>query len=165
MSATVLPELAAESVELADRLARLSAEEHLDAAEAEYILACGLAALQRVPGLWPIVRRRIAGGTTAAAAHLLVDRLLDAVKKNLALAGMLRRLAQAVRAELGHEPEARPALDAAEDQLLAVQAEGSRLLAVIDAPARWPDPEQLRQTKESGDWLTADEFRRAQLDE
>ena len=103
MSATVLPELAAESVELAERLVRLSAEEGLDPAEAGYILACGLAAIQRVPGLWPIIRGRIAGGTTGATAHLLLTRLLDAVNRNLFLAGMLKKLAQAVREEMRRE--------------------------------------------------------------
>ena len=89
MSATVLPELAAESVETAERLVRLSAEEGLDPAEAEYILASGLAALQRVPRLWPLIRGRIGGGTTGLTAHELLARLLDAVDKNLALAGTL----------------------------------------------------------------------------
>ncbi len=69
MSATVLPELAEESVATAERLGRLSAAEGLDAAEAEYILASGLAAIQRVPNLWPIIKGRIGGGTTGGAAH------------------------------------------------------------------------------------------------
>jgi hypothetical protein len=168
MSATVLPELAAESVELAERLVRLSAEEGLDPAEAEYILACGLAAVQRVPGPWLIVRGRIAGGTTGATAHLLLTRLLDAVNKNLVLTGILKKLARAVQEEVGREPEAGPGLDAAEGRLLEIRAEGARLLAVIDAPARWPDEAQLREAKEGmrrGDRLTGEEFRRAPLDE
>ncbi|MGH7168998.1 MAG: hypothetical protein ACRELG_01805 [Gemmataceae bacterium] len=41
MSTTVLPELAAESVETAQRLVRLSGEERLDAAEVEYLRAAG----------------------------------------------------------------------------------------------------------------------------
>src|SRR5437899_10843466 len=86
MSATVLPELAAESVETAERLVRLSAEEGLDWAEAEYILASGLAAIRRVPRLWPIIRGRIGGGTTGATAQFLLARLLDAVAQNLSLA-------------------------------------------------------------------------------
>jgi len=168
VSATVLPELAAESVELAERLVRLSAEDDLDPAEAEYILTCGLAAIQRVPSLWPIIRRRIAGGTTGATACLLLDRLLDAVNKNLSLAGILKKLAHAVGEQAGREPEARPALDAAEARLLELRAEGARLLAVIDAPARWPDEALLSEARESmqrGDRLTAEQFRRAQLDE
>src|SRR5205085_1758426 len=136
VSATVLPELAAESVELAERLARLSTEEDLEPAEAEYLLACGLAALQRVPELWPIVRGRIAGGTTGATAQLLLARLLDAVKKNLILAGILKKVARAVGEELGRESAAGPGLEVAEDRLLEIRAEGARLLAVLDAPAR-----------------------------
>src|SRR5947209_3999470 len=79
VSASVLPELAAESVETAERLARLSANERLDAAEAEYILVSGLAAILRIPRLWPIIRGRIARGTTAATAQELRTRLLAAV--------------------------------------------------------------------------------------
>ena len=168
MSATVLPELTTESVDLAERLGRLSSEPRLDPAEAEYILGCGLAAIQRVPQLWPIIRSRIAGGTTGATARELLAKLQEAVTKNLSLAGMLRKLAQAVRAEMGREPEAGPGLDAAEDRLLEIRAESARLLAVIDAPARWPDEERLRGAKEamqSGDRLTAEEFRRALLAE
>jgi hypothetical protein len=168
VSATVLPELAAESAETAERLVRLSAEVGLDSSEAEYILASGLAAIQRVPRLWPIIRGRIGGGTTGATAHLLLARLQDAVDKNLFLAGIMKKLARAVREEVGREHEAGPGLDAAEDRLLEIRAEAARLLAVIDAPARWPDEEQLREAKERmrrGDRLTADEFRRALLDE
>jgi hypothetical protein len=168
VSATVLPELAAESVETAERLVRLSAEEGLDSAEAEYILASGLAAIQRVPGLWPITRGRIGGGTTAATAHLPLARLRDAVDKNLFLAGIMKKLARAVREEVGREPEVGPGLDAAEDRLLEIRTEAAGLLAVIDAPARWPDAEQLREAKEGmrrGDRLSAEEFRRALLDE
>src|SRR5437588_12820632 len=90
MSATVLPEVTAESVETAERLVRLSAEEDLDAAEAEYILASGLAAIRRVPRLWPIIRGRIASGTTNSTAHALLVQLLDVVDKNLSLAGTLK---------------------------------------------------------------------------
>ena len=89
MSATVFPELAAESAETAERLGRLSNEAGLDAAEAEYILASGLAALQRVPRLWPIIKGRISSGTTGPTAHEHLVGLLDAVDKNLALAGTL----------------------------------------------------------------------------
>src|SRR5438128_6182611 len=78
MSATVLPGLAAESVETAERLVRLSAEEGLNPAEAEYILASGLAAIQRVPRLWPIIRARIGGGMAGPVAHEHPARLLDA---------------------------------------------------------------------------------------
>jgi hypothetical protein len=112
MSATVLPELAAESVETADRLVRLSAEEGLNSAEAEYILASGLAAIQRVPRLWPIIRGRIGGGTTGATAHELLARLLDAVDGNLALAERLKHPARVVSEELGREPEAAAGLAA-----------------------------------------------------
>lgn len=168
MIATVLPELALESVETAERLVRLSAEQNLDATEAEYILASGLAALRRVPGLWPIIRGRIGGGTTGDTARQLLTRLLDAVDKNLLLAGIMKTLAQAVRKQLGREPEAGPGLDGAEDRLLEVRGEAGRLLSAIDAPARWPDEEQLRNARErmrSGERLTADEFRRALVDE
>jgi hypothetical protein len=168
MSATVLPELAAESVEAAERLVQLSAEKGLDAAEAEYILVSGLAAIQRIPRLWPIIRSRIAGGTTGAAAQQLLTRLLDAVDRNLALAGMLKEPARVIREELGQEPEAAAALAEAEGQLLAIRAEAARLLKVVEAPARWPEQEQLKAAKEqmqSGHRLTAEEFRRALLDE
>ena len=163
MSTSLLPELTAESVKLAERLVRLSAEQELDPAEAEYILACGLAAIQRVPKLWPIIRGRIAGGTTATIAHELLARLLEAVNKNLSLAGRLKKLAQAVREGMGREPEAGPGLDAAEARLFEIGTESARLLAVIDAPGRWPDEERLKGAKEAmqrGDRLTAEEFRR-----
>jgi hypothetical protein len=168
MSATVLPELAKESVETAERLVRLSAEEGLDSAEAEYILASGLAAIQRVPRLWPLIRSRIGGGTTGATAHQLLARLLDAVDRNLSLAGKLMVSARVVSAEPGREPEAAAGLAAAEEQLLEIRAEAVRLLNVIDAPARWPGEEQLREAKErmrGGERLTAEEFRQALLDE
>lgn len=160
MSATVLPELAAESVETAERLVGLSTREDLDTAEAEYILASGLAAIQRVARLWPIARGRIAGGMTAVAAHQLLTRLLDAVDKNLALAERLK--------EPGREHEAVAGLTAAAEQLLKVRTEALRLLKVIDAPARWPEEEQLRQAKErmkNGERLSAEEFRQALLGE
>jgi hypothetical protein len=86
----VLPDLAAESIEAADRLVQLSAEKGLDATEAEYLLVSGLAAINRIPRLWPIVRSRIAAGTTGATAQQLLTRLLEAVERNLALAGALK---------------------------------------------------------------------------
>jgi hypothetical protein len=168
MSATVLPELAAESVETAERLVRLLAEEGLDPAEAEYILTSGLAAIQRVPRLWPIIRGRIGCGMAGPMAHEHLARLLDAVDKNLALAGTLKEPARVVREELGRKPEAAAGLAAAEEQLLEIRAEAVRLLKVVDAPARWPGEEQLREAKErmrGGDRLTAEEFRQALLDE
>lgn len=163
MSATLLPELATESIEAADRLVRLSAEEGLDSAEVEYILTSGLAALQRVPRLWPIIRGRIGRGTTASAAHQLVAHLLEAVDRNLVLASVLKKCAQA-----GGEPEAVPGLDAAKEQLLEIRVTAACLLASIDAPARWPDEKQLTDAKESmarGERLTAEQFRQAQLGE
>jgi len=168
MSVTVLPELAAESVETAERLVRLSAGEGLDAAEAEYVLVSGLAAIQRVPRLWPIIQRRIGAGMTGAAAQQLLTRLLDAVDRNLALAGALEEPARIVREELGQESEAAVGLAAAEEQLLLTRTEIGRLLMIVDAPARWPGKEQLKEAKEQmqqGDRLTAEEFRRALLDE
>ncbi len=138
MSATVLPELARDSVETAERLSRLSSEERLDAAEAEYILASGLDAIRRVPKLWPIIRGRIASGMTGAAAHQLLTRLLDAVDRNLALAGVLQDPARVIRQESGQEPEAAAGLAAADSQLREIRAEAARLLMVVDAPARWP---------------------------
>jgi hypothetical protein len=160
VSATVLPELAAESVETAERLVRLSAEEDLDFAEAEYILASGLAAIQRVPTLWPLIRRRIGGGMTGPSAHQLLARFLDAVDRNLSLAGKLK----GPERELSVAPE----LAAAEEQLLAIRGEAVRLQRVIDAPTRWPGDEQLREAKErmrDGDRLTAEEFRQKLLAE
>jgi hypothetical protein len=168
VSATVLPELAAESVATAERLVRLSAEEGLDAAEAEYLLASGLAAIQSVPRLWPIIKGRIGGGTTGATAHELLAPLLGAVDKNLSLAGRLREPARVVSEELGREPEAAAELAAAEERLLEIPAEAARLLKVVEAPARWPGEEQLREAKESmrrGDRLSAEEFRQALLAE
>jgi len=166
MSATVLPELAAESVATAERLGRLSAEAGLDAAEAEYILASGLAAIQRVPRLWPIVKGRIGAGTTGRTAHEVLARLLDVVDKNLALAERLREAARAAREERGREPEAAAGLAAAQERLREIRAEAGRLLLLIDAPARWPGEEQLREAKEGmrrGERLTAEEFRQALL--
>jgi len=166
MSATVLPELAAESVATAERLGRLSAEEGLDASEAEYILASGLAAIQRVPRLWPIVKGRIGAGTTGPTAHELLARLLDVVDKNLALAGTLKEPVRVLRDERGREPEAAAGLVAAQERLREIRAEAGRLLKVVDAPARWPGPEQLMEAKEHmrrGARLTAEEFRQALL--
>jgi hypothetical protein len=168
MDATVLPELAEESIATAERLGRLSAEAGLDAAEAEYILASGLAALQRVPRLWPIIKGRIGGGTTGATAHELLTRLLDVVEKNLALAETLQEPARVVREERGREPEAAAGLAAAQERLREIRAEAGRLLNVVEAPARWPGEEQLREAKERmrrGDRLTAEQFRRALLGE
>jgi hypothetical protein len=167
MSTTVLPELAAESVETAERLVRLSGKERLEAAEAEYILAAGLAAIQRVPRLWPIIRGRIAAGTTGSAAQQLLTRMLDAVDRNLTLAGVLKEPARVVREERRQEPEAAAGLAAAEEQLRAVRAEAARLLRVVDVPARWPGEEQLKEAKEQmqrGNRLSAEEFRRTLLD-
>src|SRR5436309_3464497 len=93
MSATVLPELATDSVETAERLVRHSTEYHLDPAEAEYIFASGFAAIQRVPRLWTVISGRIGAGTTGAMAHEHLARLLDVVDKNLVLAATLKQLA------------------------------------------------------------------------
>jgi hypothetical protein len=168
MSTTVLPELAAESVETAERLVRLSAEQGLDSGEAEYILASGLAAIERVPKLWPIINRRIGGGMAGPVAHEHLARLLNVVDKNLSLAETLKEPVRVVRHELGREPEAAAGLAAAEGRLREIRAEALRLLKVIDAPAQWPDEERLRQAKErmkAGDRLTAEEFRNALLGE
>src|SRR5207247_2635177 len=148
VSATVLPELTLESVETAERLVRLSAEEGLDSAEAEYILACGLDAFQRVSRLWLIIRARIGSGTTDVKARQLLARLLETVDKNLTLARTLKTRAQAAGGGSGRDPEARAGLDAAEDHLLKIRAEAARLLAVVDAPARWPDDERLMNARE-----------------
>ncbi|TMQ33128.1 MAG: hypothetical protein E6K70_14815 [Planctomycetota bacterium] len=167
MSATVLPELVAESVEMAQRLGRLSAQEGLDPVEVEYILASGLAAIQRVPKLWPIARAQIGSGMTGPRAHEFLARLLDVLDKNLALAGTLKEPARLVREELGRAPEAAALLAAAEERLLEIRAEAVRLLKIVDAPARWPESEQLTEAKErmrKGDRLTAEEFRQALLD-
>src|SRR5260370_6722360 len=91
---------------------------------------------------------RIGGGTTGPTAHELLTRLLDVVDKNLALAGTLKEPARVVHQELGREPEAAAALTAAEEQLRGIRAEAVRLLKVVDAPARWPGDEQLREAKE-----------------
>jgi hypothetical protein len=166
MSTTVLPELAAESVATAERLGRLSAEKGLVPAEAEYILAAGLAAIQRVPRLWPIIKGHIGGGMSGAVAREHLTQVLDALDKNLALAQTLKEPARVVCKELGREPEAMAGLAAAEARLQEIQAEAVRLLQVIDAPARWPTQEQLREAKERmrcGERMSAEEFRRAQL--
>jgi hypothetical protein len=86
----------------------------------------------------------------------------------LALASTLKEPARVVREELGREPDAVVGLATVEAQLLAIRAEAVRLLKVVDAPARWPADEQLRDAKErmrGGDRLTADEFRQALLGE
>src|SRR5205807_10202266 len=101
-------------------------------------------------------------------AHQLLARLLDAVDKNLLLAGILKGPARVVSEGLGRDPEGAAGLAAAEERLLEVRVAVVRLFAVIDAPARWPDEEQLGEAKEHmrrGDRLTAEEFRRALLDE
>ena len=119
-----------------------------------------------MPRLWPIIKSRIGGGTTGPTAHAHLARLLDAVDKNLALAGTLKESARVVREELGREPEAAVGLTAAEERLREIRAEAVRLLRVVDAPAQWPDEEQLREAKERmrrGDRLTAEEFRQALL--
>jgi hypothetical protein len=168
MSTTVLPELAAESVATAERLVRLSAEGSLDAAEAEYIRASGLAAIQRLPRLWPIIRGRIAGGATGATARELLARLLEAVDRNLALAGALKEPARVIRAEGEQTPQTEAGLAATQERLLAIRAEAAHLLRVVDAPARWPEEEQLKDAKEQmrrGGRLSAEAFHRALLDE
>jgi hypothetical protein len=168
MSTTVLPELAAESVATAERLGRLSAETGLDPAEAEYILASGLAAIQRLPRLWPIIRGRIGAGMPGAMAHEHLARLLDAVDKNLTLAGTLKESADDVRKEVKRVPEAIAELAAAEKRLQEIRAEAVGLLKVIEVPARWPTEEQLSDARERmgrGGRMTAEEFRQAQLDE
>jgi hypothetical protein len=168
MSATVLPELAAESVETAERLVRLSAEEELDAAEAEYILASGVAAIQRVSGLWLITRKRIGRGTISATAQKHLAQLLEAVDKNLFLAGVLQGRARILRERAGYESGTIAGLAAATEEVVRVRAEVVRLLEAIDAPARWPGDDQLREAKEHmrrGKRLTEDEFRRAVLGE
>lgn len=168
MSATVLPELAAESVETAERLVRLSAGERLDAAEAEYLLASGLASIQRVPRLWPIIRGRIAAGTTGATAQQLLTRLLDAVDRNLKLSDALQEPARVVREETGQEPESAAGLAAIKEQLLAIRADAARLLKSVETPVRWPGDEQLKEAKarmQRGKRLSAEEFRRALLDD
>lgn len=168
MGMTVLPELAAESVETAERLARLSGEENLDAAEAEYILASGVASIQNVPRLWRIIRKKICAGTTGTKAQQLLTQLLDAVDRNLTLARVLKEPARIVREETTQESEAIAGLATVEEQFQAIRAEAVRLLKVVEAPASWPGEEQLKQTKEQmqrGSRLNAEEFRRTLLDE
>ncbi|MHB1422669.1 MAG: hypothetical protein ACYC3I_05630 [Gemmataceae bacterium] len=168
MSTTVLPELAAESIETAERLTRLSVEERLDAAEAEYILASGVASIQNVPRLWRIIRKEICAGTTGARAQQLLTRLLDAVDRNLTLAVVLKKPTRIVREETALEPEAVAGLAEVEEQFLAIRAEAVRLLKVVEAPARWPGEKQLKEAKakmQRGDRLSAEEFRRVLLEE
>jgi hypothetical protein len=167
MSTTVLPELAAESVETAKRLVRLSAEEDLDAAEADYILWSGLAAIERVARLWPIIRGRIGAGMPGPTAHEHLSGVLTAVDKNLALAAELKNPVRVARGELRRDSEAAAELAAAEQRLRTIQAEAIRLLKLVEAPARWPAEEQLREAKErmrTGELLSAEEFRQALLD-
>ncbi len=161
MSATILPELAAESVETADRLFRLSAGEGLDSAEAEYVLASGLAAIQRAAKLWPIVRKRIGAGMMGFKAQQLLARLLEVVDRNLALAGTMKEPAR-------DKPQTVSALANAEDRLLEIRAEAARLLKVLDAPLCWPSAELLEEARErirQGDLLSETEFRQALLGE
>lgn len=168
MSTTILPELAAGSVETAERLVRLSGEKCLDAAEAEYILAVGAASIQNVPLLWRIVRKKICAGTTGAKAQQLLTQLLDAVDRNLTLARVLKEPARIVREDTAQEPEAVTRLAAVEEQFQAIRTEAVRLLKAVEAPARWPGEEQLKKAKEQmqhGSRMNVEEFRRALLDE
>jgi hypothetical protein len=167
MSATLLPELAAESIETADRLGRLPAEPDLDASEAEYLLASRLAAIQLVPRLWPIVRQRIARGTTGPAAHHLLSRIIEAVERNLALAEQLKEPARIASGEQNPARDDLAELAAAEHQLRQIRDEAVRLLKIVDAPARWPEEEVLRAARErmnAGERLAAEEFRQSLLD-
>lgn len=168
MSTTVLPELAAESVQTAERLTRLSGEDRLGAAEAEYILASGVASIHNVPRLWRIIRNEIGAGTTGARARQLLTRLLDALDRNLKLAVVLKKPARIVHDETAQEPEAVVGLEEVEKQFQAIRAEAVRLLKAVETPARWPGEEQLKKAKEEmqrGIRLSAEEFRRSLLDE
>lgn len=168
MGTIVLPELAAESVETAERLVRLSGEERLDAAEAEYILASGVASIQNVPRLWRIIRKEICAGTTAARAQQLLTQLLDVIDRHRTLAEVLKKPARIVHEETAQEPEAVAGLATVEEQFQAIRTEAVRLLKTIEAPARWPGEEQLNEAKEQmqrGSRLSAEEFRRALLGE
>jgi hypothetical protein len=168
VSTTVLPELTAESVETAERLVRLSSEECLDAAEAEYLLATGIAAIQGVPRLWRIIRKQIGGGTTGSKAQQLLIQLLNAVDRNLKLAGVLKEPARVIHEETAQEPESVSELAEGEEQLRTIRAEAARLLRVVEAPARWPGEQQLKEAKEQmqrGKRLNAEDCRRALLDE
>jgi hypothetical protein len=168
VSVTMLPDLAAESGETAERLTRLLAGERLDAAEAEYILAWALANIQVVPQLWPMTRKRIGAGTMGAKARELLSGLLDAMDRHLTLAGVLQERARDVHEETGQEPEAATGLAAVEEQLRAIRAEAGRLLRMVEAPIRWPTEEKLKEAKEEmqgGKRLSAEEFRQALLEE
>lgn len=158
MPATLLPEFAAESVELAERLTRLSAEENIAPAEAKYLRASGLAAMQRVHDLWPIVRERIGRGMMGHVARGLLCRLLDAVNRNLALAETLQKL----------EPDGQPRLNDSVQQLLTIKTEASRIVAMLDAPTSWPDEQLLEKARDEirrGEYVTAEEIQRSLLDE
>ena len=148
MRVTVLPELTAESVETAERLGRLSAEEGLDPAEAEYLLTSGLTAVQRVTRLWRIIRDRIGTGLTGPKARELLLGLLVVVDKNLALAVTLKEPARIVREELGPESEVAPGLAEVEDQLREIHAQAIDLLKIVDAPARWPGETRLKEARD-----------------
>lgn len=168
MGASVLPELAAESIETAERLVRLSGQKPLDGAEAEYILAAGVAAIQRVPRLWPIIRGRIGAGMSGADARDLLTRLIDAVDRNLQLAGVLKEPARVIGETTTREPQAVARLAETEKQLQNIRAEAVRLLRGIETPPRWPSEHQLREAKEqmqAGKRLSSEEFRQALLDE
>lgn len=161
MTTTVLPELAAESAATAERLVGLSGQAGLGSAEAEYILASGMAAVERVVSLWPIIQKRIGGGMMSSTARQLLISFLEAVDRNLSLVATLKEPARLVREELGREPEAADALTAAETRLGEVRREVTCLLAVVDAPARWPTAEQLRESKERmqrGERISGEEF-------
>lgn len=168
MSTTILPELAVQSVETAERLVRLSGEERLGAAEAEYILASGVASIQNVPRLWRIIREKICAGTTGAKAQQLLTQLLDAIDRNRTLAVELKKPARIIHEETAQEPEAVAGLAEVEEQFQAIRAEAVRLLKVVEAPARWPGEEQLKGAKEQmqrGSRQSAEEFRRVLLDD
>jgi hypothetical protein len=84
------------------------------------------------------------------------------------LAVVLKELARVVREERGQESEAVAELCAAEEQFRAIRAEAVILLGVVEAPARWPGEEQLKEAKEQmqrGNRLSAEQFRRELVDE
>jgi len=100
-------------------------------------------------------------------AHEHLSGVLTAVDKNLALAAELKNPVRVARGELRRDSEAAAELAAAEQRLRTIQAEAIRLLKLVEAPARWPAEEQLREAKErmrTGELLSAEEFRQALLD-
>jgi hypothetical protein len=171
VTTSVLPELVAESMETAERagqLARPAGEKAPDAAEAEYILNVGVAAIERVPRLWAITRKRIGAGMMGHHAAQLLRPLLDLVDKNLALEVVLQERARNLREEIDQEPEALARLNDAQKQLQAIRTEAGGILKMIEAPTPWPSEDKLRAAKERmqhGRMLTAEEFRRSLLDE